>query len=104
MSEQSQAPPPLIPVPQAPPPKIPGTEVRRQIEITIDGKSVAVPEGATLLDATRRLRVETPTLCYLETLTPVNACRVCVVELEGSRTLVPACSRKAEPGMVIRTD
>ena len=46
----------------------------------------------------------TPTLCFLETLTPVNACRVCVVELDGSRVLVPACARKAEPGMVIRTD
>src|SRR5207245_4070699 len=48
--------------------------------------------------------LETPTLCFLETLTPVNVCRVCVVELEGSRTLVPACSRKVEAGMVIRTD
>jgi predicted molibdopterin-dependent oxidoreductase YjgC len=95
MTEQPQAPPLLIPVPPAPPPRIPAVEVRSEIEITIDGKNVAVPEGATILEAT---------LCYLETLTPVNACRVCVVELEGSRTLVPACSRKAEPGMVIRTD
>ena len=37
-------------------------------------------------------------------MTPVNACRVCVVELEGSRILVPACSRQAEPGMKIQTD
>ena len=44
--------------------------------------------------------IETPTLCFLESLTPVNACRVCVVELEGSRVLVPACARKAEAGMV----
>jgi predicted molibdopterin-dependent oxidoreductase YjgC len=104
MSEQPPSPPLLIPVPQAPPPKIPTAEARREMEITIDGKSVAVSEGATILDAARKLRIETPTLCYLETLTPVNACRVCVVELEGSRTLVPACSRKAEPSMVIRTD
>ena len=48
--------------------------------------------------------VDTPTLCYLENLTPVNVCRVCVVEVEGSRTLVPACSRKAEAGMEMRTD
>ncbi|MEP6995566.1 MAG: 4Fe-4S dicluster domain-containing protein, partial [Acidobacteriota bacterium] len=47
---------------------------------------------------------DTPTLCYLENLTPVNVCRVCVVELEGARTLVPACSRVAEPGMKVRTD
>src|SRR5207237_7498416 len=45
-----------------------------------------------------------PTLCYLSTLHPVNVCRVCVVELEGSRVLVPACSRKVEPEMVVRTD
>src|SRR5262249_35648687 len=41
---------------------------------------------------------------YADTLTPVNVCRVCVVELEGSRTLVPACSRRVEEGMVVRTD
>ena len=45
-----------------------------------------------------------PTLCYLENLTPVNVCRVCVVEVAGSRTLVPACSRKAEAGMDVQTD
>ncbi|MBV8669354.1 MAG: (2Fe-2S)-binding protein, partial [Candidatus Eremiobacteraeota bacterium] len=52
-----------------------------------------------------RLRgIDTPTLCYLENLTPVNVCRVCVVELEGSRTLVPACSRPCEEGMKVKTD
>jgi NADP-reducing hydrogenase subunit HndD len=63
-----------------------------------------VPEGATLLAALRAAGVDTPTLCFLETLAPVNACRVCVVELEGARTLVPSCSRRAEEGMVVRTD
>ncbi|MBO0776554.1 MAG: (2Fe-2S)-binding protein [Actinobacteria bacterium] len=77
---------------------------RRVIEITVDGQPVRVPEGATLLDACRQQGIDTPTLCYLETLTPVNVCRVCVVEVEGSRALVPACSRKAEPGMAVRTD
>lgn len=76
----------------------------RSIEISIDGENVTVEEGATLLDACRKKGVATPTLCYLENLTPVNACRVCVVELEGSRTLVPACSRQAEPGMKVQTD
>lgn len=104
MSDPSQAPSLLIPVPQAPAPPIPPAAPRPEIEFTIDGKRVAVPEGATILDATRQLGIHTPTLCFLETLTPVNTCRVCVVELEGSRTLVPACSRKAEPGMVIHTD
>jgi len=104
MSEQSQAPSLLIPVPRAPAPEIPAATARRELEITIDGKHVTVPEGATILDAARKLGIETPTLCYLETPTPVHVCRVCVVELEGSRTLVPACSRKVEPGMAVRTD
>jgi predicted molibdopterin-dependent oxidoreductase YjgC len=76
----------------------------RSIEISIDGDAVTIDEGATLLDACRKQGIDTPTLCYLDNLTPVNACRVCVVELEGSRTLVPACSRKAEPGMKVQTD
>src|SRR5438876_2896981 len=94
VSEQLQAPSPLIPVPRAPAPEIPAAAARDELEITIDGKRVKVCEGATILDATKKLGIETPTLCFLETLTPVNVCRVCVVELEGSRTLVPACSRK----------
>ncbi len=59
--------------------------------------------GATVLEACRQAGAEVPTLCFLETLTPVNACRLCVVEQEGARVLVPACSRRAEPGMKIKT-
>jgi len=74
------------------------------IELTIDGRPTTVAEGATILDACTAAGIDTPTLCFLQTLTPVNACRVCVVELEGSRVLVPACARKAEAGMNVRTD
>lgn len=74
------------------------------VELTVDGITAAVPEGSTLLDACTCAGIETPTLCFLQSLTPVNACRVCVVELEGSRALVPACARRAERGMVIHTD
>ena len=74
------------------------------MKITIDGVTTDVPEGSTILDAARRMGVDTPTLCYGDTLTPVNVCRVCVVELEGGRTLVPACSRKVEDGMIVHTD
>lgn len=85
------------PVPVAPP--------TRAVELTIDGATVSVPEGTTLLQACRGTGCdEIPTLCYGDTLTPKNACRVCMVELEGSRTLVPSCSRKVEPGMVVHTD
>src|SRR6266404_3422066 len=104
MSEQAVAPSPLIPVPRGPVPEAPPPRARRNIDIQIDGKKVSVPEGSTILDAARGLGIDTPTLCFLESLTPVNVCRVCVVELEGSRTLVPACSRKVESGMVIQTD
>ena len=76
----------------------------RSLSLTIDGQTVCVPEGTTLLEACRLQGIATPTLCYLENLRPVNVCRVCVVEVEGSRTLVPACSRRAESGMVVQTD
>jgi predicted molibdopterin-dependent oxidoreductase YjgC len=83
-------------IPLRPPP--------RAVELTIDGATVRVPEGTTILDACRTEGKEIPTICYLETLHPVNVCRACVVEVEGSRVLVPACSRPVESGMVVRTD
>ena len=76
----------------------------RAIDLTIDGRAARVPEGTTILQACRALGIDTPTVCYLETLTPVNVCRVCVVEVENARVLVPACSRAVEPGMVVKTD
>jgi NADP-reducing hydrogenase subunit HndD len=77
---------------------------RRLLDVQIDGDTVRVPEGSTILDACRAQGVDTPTLCFADNLTPVNACRVCVVEVEGARTLVPACSRAAEDGMKVATD
>src|SRR5579864_7843955 len=75
-----------------------------EVALTIDGRDVLARQGSTILDACRRLGVDTPTLCQIDNLTPVNVCRVCVVELDGSRVLVPACSRKVEEGMTVRTD
>ena len=86
--------PPEPPPVQAPPP----------VELTIDGQPVTVPAGTTILGACREQGIDTPTLCYADNLTPVNVCRVCVVEVTGSRVLVPACSRKVEPGMDVHTD
>jgi predicted molibdopterin-dependent oxidoreductase YjgC len=77
--------------------------LRRTVDLEIDGEAVRAREGETILDACRRGGLDIPTLCYGETLTPVNACRVCMVEVEGSRVLVPSCARKVEEGMVIRT-
>jgi len=83
---------------------IPLAPPRRLVDMEVDGKAVRVPEGSTILQILRTQGVETPTLCYLENLTPVNAGRVCVVEVEGSRTLVPSCSRPVEEGMVVKTE
>ena len=77
---------------------------QRMVKLTIDDEPVEVPEGSTILQACERRGIDTPTVCYGETLQPANVCRVCVVELEGSRVLVPACSRPVEADMVVRTD
>jgi predicted molibdopterin-dependent oxidoreductase YjgC len=107
--EQSEAPPPglvyITPagrathVPAAPP-----AAVRAPVTLSIDGVEVTVPAGSTILEACRSQGLDIPTLCYLENLTPVNVCRVCVVEVKGSRVLAPACSRPVEPGMEVQTE
>ncbi len=82
----------------------PAAETVTQVTVRIDGSDVTVDEGATILTACTQAGIDTPTICYAENLTPVNACRVCVVEVAGNRTLVPSCSRPAEEGMEIQTD
>src|SRR4051812_30066991 len=76
----------------------------RTINLSIDGQAVRVPEGTTIYNACRSMGIEIPTLCYLDTLHPVNVCRVCVVEVEGARVLVPSCSRAVEDNMVVQTN
>ncbi len=74
-----------------------------EVTVTINGEEVTVPRGSTILQASRQAGIDLPTLCYGPTLTPANACRVCMVEVEGSRVLVPSCSREVEEGMVVNT-
>ncbi len=74
------------------------------ITLTVDGRTVTAEPGQTILEACNNEGIETPTLCWAANLTPVNVCRVCVVEVAGSRTLVPACSRPVEEGMEVLTD
>jgi len=76
---------------------------KTMVTLTIDGQAVSVPEGTTIINACESLGITVPTLCYLETLRPVNVCRLCVVEVEGARVLAPACSRAVEPGMQVQT-
>ena len=91
--------PPRSTLDPAPPPEVDTP----MVPLTIDGRAIDVPAGTTIIDACKALGIEIPTLCYLETLTPINACRVCVVEVEGARVLAPACSRKVESGMAVKT-
>src|SRR5690554_3422749 len=75
-----------------------------QVKVTIDGREVKVPKDSTILAAARAAGIEIPTLCYNEDLGTKGMCRVCVVEVEGSRTLQAACSQPVSEGMVVRTN
>ncbi len=74
-----------------------------EITLTIDGKGVKVPAGATLLEAGRAAGVEIPTICWHEATTSYALCRICVVEVEGQRLLQPACLVQATDGMQVLT-
>jgi bidirectional [NiFe] hydrogenase diaphorase subunit len=74
------------------------------VTLTINGEAVSGKEDETLLDIAREHGVDIPTLCHLDGLTDVGACRLCLVEVEGSAKLVPACTTKPVEGMVVRTE
>lgn len=74
------------------------------VNLTIDNKEISVPEGSTILEAASLAGVHIPTICHLTDLNEIGACRVCVVELEGSDKLVSSCNSIAEDGMVIHTN
>lgn len=71
--------------------------------VIIDGNEVPFVEGETVLQAARRAEVEIPVLCHDDRLEPAGACRICLVEVEGSRLMQPACAFRTSPGMVVRT-
>jgi NADH dehydrogenase/NADH:ubiquinone oxidoreductase subunit G len=73
------------------------------ITVTIDGKPVAAPPGTTILNAAEKLGREIPTICYHEHCTANGLCRICVVEVEGVRPLLPACVSRVNQGMKIST-
>jgi bidirectional [NiFe] hydrogenase diaphorase subunit len=72
--------------------------------LTIDGKPVAIEEGATILEAAKEAGVHIPTLCFLEGVSPVAACRMCLVEVEGINKLLPACVTQVAEEMVVHTN
>ena len=73
------------------------------VRLAVDGREVQVAAGASVRDACQAAGVAVPTLCFNDGFTAANACRLCVVEVEGSRTLVASCSRPAEDGMRVAT-
>ncbi len=73
------------------------------IELTIDGKTILAPPGTTVFDAARMNGIAIPTLCHLQSQTPVGVCRLCVVDT-GARVLGAACVRPVEPGMKVQTN
>ncbi len=73
------------------------------ITLTIDNQTVEVAAGATILEAARKLGIHIPVLCFADGCKPSTSCMVCVVRVEGFKTLVPACGTRAAPNMVVHT-
>ena len=74
------------------------------MRLTIDGRNVEAAEGMTILQAAKSAGIEIPTLCYLEGISDIGACRLCVVEVEGKNELATACNTKIKEDMVVQTD
>src|SRR5690242_16900635 len=72
--------------------------------LTINGHSVSVPDGSTILEAARALGVDVPTLCWYPKLPIAGNCRICLVSVAGNPKLIPACAVKAEEGMAVTTE
>jgi len=72
--------------------------------LTINGETLTFEPGQTILTVARGAGISVPTLCDFKDTMPTGACRVCVVEVEGARTLLPACATQAAPGMVVQTE
>ncbi len=74
------------------------------VQLTIDGRQVSVPEGTSVFDAARMQGIAIPTLCHQQNETPVGVCRVCVVDVEKARVLAASCVRPVENNMVVSTN
>lgn len=74
------------------------------VTLTIDGRRVTVPPGSTLLEAAQWLSIRIPTMCHVPGIPPASSCFVCAVQIEGRRTLSPACAMPVAEGMVVNTN
>ncbi len=79
------------------------TSTAKTVSLTIDGQTVRVPEGDTILAAARRNGVDIPTLCFLEKLKPIGSCRICSVEVDGSASPIMSCVTPVVEGMKVVT-
>ncbi len=75
----------------------------KNITVTIDDKTVTVPEGTTIMQAADKVGTHIPRLCYHPFLSTEGACRVCIVEVEGMRNYAVSCATQASAGMKIKT-
>ena len=75
----------------------------KEIKVEIDGTECTGPKGSTILDMAKAADIYIPTLCYDPRMQPYGACRLCLVEVEGARGLLPACYAEATDGMVVKT-
>lgn len=74
------------------------------VDITINDQKVSAPSGSTILHAANQAGIDIPTLCDHPALVAIGACRICVVEVEGQRTLITACTFPINEGMVVQTE
>lgn len=74
------------------------------LNLTINGRAVTAPEGCTILEAAKYNHIQIPSLCYMENIHAIGSCRICVVEVEGAKTLQASCITKAMEGMKIKTN
>ena len=74
------------------------------VNIKINGMPLSVPQGSTILEAARYAGIEIPTLCYMKEINEIGACRICVVEVKGARSLVTACVYPVNEGMEVFTN
>jgi NADP-reducing hydrogenase subunit HndD len=79
-------------------------EIMDMITLTIDGQKVEVPKGSTVLEAAHKAGIKIPTLCYLKGINEIGACRMCVVEVKGARSLQASCVLPASEGMEVMTN
>ncbi len=77
---------------------------QKMINLTIDNVPVSVPEGTTVLEAARNAGIKIPTLCYLKDINEIGACRMCVVEVKGARSLMASCVYPVAEGMEVFTN